>query len=72
MIALLTVEEVANALKLDKRAVYELLKTKQIKGLKVLRKWRVSSNSLSEFVSGQLESNGLRTPCAQVQKGPVL
>lgn len=72
MIALLTVEEVATALKLDKRAVYELLKTKQIRGLKVLRKWRVSSEGLTEFVSGQLESNCVRVTRAQVQKGPVL
>lgn len=49
----LTVEEVANALRVGKNAAYELLGTAQIKGFRVGKTWKIPRFSLEQYVRRQ-------------------
>lgn len=49
----LTVEEIAEILKVDKRLVYNLLTSKKLKGRKVGREWRVLREDLEAYLKGE-------------------
>ena len=48
---ILTIEEAAKLLKLNKISVYKLLKAKKIPAKKVLNKWRFVKEDLRKWVS---------------------
>lgn len=52
---LLTVETLCQKLQVSENTAYQLLKTGQLKGFKVGRKWRISQSSLDSYVVKQLE-----------------
>lgn len=49
----LTVDEVAEILKVDKRLVYKLLTSKELKARKVGREWRVLREDLEAYMKGE-------------------
>lgn len=53
----LTTDEVCDALRIGKNALYELLQSGQLKGFRNGRVWRVPKESLITYVLGQ---SGLR------------
>ena len=48
---LLTADEVAARLRLHIGTVYELLRTKRLKGFQIRRRWRIRQSSLDDFMS---------------------
>jgi len=49
----LTVEEIAEIIKVDKRLVYKLLTSQKLKGRKVGREWRVLREDLEAYMKGE-------------------
>ncbi len=49
----LTVDEVAAILKVDKRLVYKLITAKELKARKVGREWRVLKEDLESYMKGE-------------------
>ena len=52
----LTVEEVANYLRIDIRTVYRLAKRGDIPCIKIGRQWRFNRDDIKELVSGGLHN----------------
>jgi PTS system nitrogen regulatory IIA component len=52
----LTVQEVANYLRIDIRTVYRLAKKGDIPCIKIGRQWRFNRNDIKELVSGGLRN----------------
>jgi PTS system nitrogen regulatory IIA component len=52
----LTVEEVANYLRIDIRTVYRLAKKGDIPCIKIGRQWRFNRDDIKELVSGGLHN----------------
>jgi len=52
---LLSVPEVCNILKLPKRSVYRLLKTKRLRMLRIGRLIRITADDLAEFIRDELQ-----------------
>ena len=49
----LTADEACEALRIGKNALYELLQSKQLKGYRNGRVWRIPRNSVIEFICTQ-------------------
>jgi PTS system nitrogen regulatory IIA component len=52
----LTVQEVANYLRIDIRTVYRLAKNGDIPCIKIGRQWRFNRNDIKELVSGGIRN----------------
>lgn len=50
-IILYTIEEVSIILKVTPRTIYNFIKAKQLKAVKVGKYWRVSESSLQDFIN---------------------
>jgi excisionase family DNA binding protein len=50
---ILTIEEAANYLGLNKRSIYKLIKQKDIPYIKILNKFRFEKESLRKWVAGK-------------------
>ena len=49
----LTVEELCEALKIGKNAAYRLLNEGKVKGFRIGRIWKISKQSLQDYINGQ-------------------
>lgn len=47
---ILTVDDLIKILKVQRKTIYELLKTEQIKSLKIGREYRITKKALQEYV----------------------
>lgn len=66
---LLTVEEVAERLKVHKRTVYRRIKEGSLKAVKLGRLWRVPEDALDRFISSHyLEDEAEKVPKQQQLK----
>jgi excisionase family DNA binding protein len=52
----MTLEEVANRLRVSERTVLRLLETKELKGYKVRRAWRIEPADLADYIRRQKEA----------------
>ena len=50
---ILTVEELMDTLKIGKNKAYELLNSGALKGVRVGRAWRISAQSVEDFILGK-------------------
>lgn len=53
MVELLTIEEVANILKMNKEVIRRKIRNKQIKAIKFDRTWRVDTKDLEEYINNK-------------------
>lgn len=49
----LKVEDLCEALKIGKNAAYRLLNEEKVKGFRIGRIWKISKQSLEEYINGQ-------------------
>lgn len=50
---ILTVEELIEILKVQRKTIYNLLKTKKIKSIRVGREYRITKKALQEYIQNQ-------------------
>jgi len=51
---IMTVEEVAKLLRVSEWKVYQLLESKEIKGFRVGRQWRVPAREVDEYIQTEI------------------
>ena len=56
-----TIEEVVNILKISRRTIYNYIKAKQLKAVKIGRAWRVSEKALNDFLENGTEDGYFQT-----------
>ncbi len=61
MPSVLTVPEIAAYLRIDEQTVYRLLRTRQLRGIKAGREWRVHRDILEQYVRGETDFSHLLT-----------
>ena len=50
---IMTVDEVAEYLKVSRKSIYRLVKSGKLPGKKVLNKWRFSRDQIKEWICGE-------------------
>ncbi|WP_029462245.1 helix-turn-helix domain-containing protein [Serpentinimonas barnesii] len=64
----MTVQEVADHLRVNQRTVYRLAATRKLPSVKVGAHWRLKRTDIERWMAGQLEENASKETCGGGQK----